>query len=264
VKKIYIFLLFFYINNYAQKNNLMDEVFPIFNVCKLLPDNKQEQCFTESLQEHIEINFLYPKSVWDLNLEAIVNVKFDIDENGKIDNIKPNANLVGVSFIQKRALNNAKQVFEIAALQIMEKLPLLTPAKINNVPTKKTFQISIKYQIPKEMSFIDVENAPILKGCEDTSGEESKTCFKQVLANHISKNFKYPRRAVRNEIEGDVFIQFSIDQYGYLIDFTTIGPSRILEDEAFRIMSLLEISKPATFNGKNIKITYALPISFRL
>ena len=114
------------------------------------------------------------------------------------------------------------------------------------------------------MSFVDVENAPILKGCEDTSGEESKTCFKQVLANHISKNFKYPRRAVRNEIEGDVFIQFSIDQYGYLIDFTTIGPSRILEDEAFRIMSLLEISKPATFNGKDIKITYALPISFRL
>lgn len=264
MKKIYIFLLLFSINNYAQKNNLIDEVFPIFSVCKLLPDNKQEQCFTESLQEHIEINFLYPKSVWDLNLEAIVNVKFDIDENGKIDNIKPNANLVGVSFIQQRALNNAKRVFEIAALQIMEKLPLLTPAKINNVPTTKTFQISIKYQIPKEMSFVDVENAPILKGCEDTSGEESKICFKQVLANHISKNFKYPRRAVKNEIEGDVFIQFSIDQYGYLIDFTTIGPSRILEDEAFRIMSLLEISKPATFNGKNIKITYALPISFKL
>ena len=68
----------------------------------------------------------------------------------------------------------------------------------------------------------------------------------------------------KNKIEGDVFIQFSIDQYGYLIDFTTIGPDRILEDEAYRIMSSLLVSKPATFNGKNVKITYGIPISFRL
>ena len=61
-----------------------------------------------------------------------------------------------------------------------------------------------------------------------------------------------------------MFIQFSIDQYGYLIDFTTIGPDRILEDEAYRIMSSLLVSKPATFNGKNVKITYGIPISFRL
>jgi protein TonB len=264
VKKIYIFLLFFNINNYAQKNNLIDEVFPIFSVCKLLPDSKQEQCFSESLQEHIETNFLYPKSAWDLNLEAIVNVKFDIDENGKINNIKPNANLVGVTFIQQRALNNAKQVFEIAALKIMEELPLLTPAKVNNIPTKKTFQISIKYQIPKELSFEEVENAPVLKGCEEKTGKESKSCFENAIAEHISENFKYPRRAIKNKIEGDVFIQFSIDQYGYLIDFTTIGPERILEDEAYRIMSSLLVSKPATFNGKNVKITYGIPISFRL
>ena len=91
--------------------------------------------------------------MWDLNLEAIVKVKFDIDENGKIDNIKPNANLVGVSFMQQRAFNNAKQVFEIAALQIMEKLPLLIPAKVDNIPTKKTFQIFLqkKYFIKKNL-----------------------------------------------------------------------------------------------------------------
>tara|TARA_A100001011_G_scaffold103206_1_gene108972 strand:- start:8444 stop:9238 length:795 start_codon:yes stop_codon:yes gene_type:complete len=264
VKKYFLLTLLISINNYAQKSEDLNDAFPVFPICKLLSNDKQEQCFNESLQEHIEKYFFYPKAAWDFNLEALVKVKFDINKNGEIDNIIPTANIVGVSFIEREAFMAAKQLFQLSAIQIMEKLPLFTPAKVDGIPTKKTFQTSIVYRIPKEMSFVDVENAPILKGCEDKTGEESKICFKQVIANHISKNFKYPRRAVKNEIEGDVFIQFSIDQYGYLIDFTTIGPNKILEDEAFRIMSTLEILKPATFNGKNIKITYALPISFRL
>ena len=264
MKKYFLLTLLICINNYAQKSEDLNEVFPVFPICELLSNDKQEQCFNETLQEHIEKYFIYPKAAWDFNLEALVKVKFDINKNGEIDNIIPTANIVGVSFIEREAFMAAKQLFQLSAIQIMEKLPLFTPAKVDGIPTKKTFQTSIVYRIPKEMSFVDVENAPILKGCEDKTGEESKICFKQVIANHISKNFKYPRRAVKNEIEGDVFIQFSIDQYGYLIDFTTIGPNKILEDEAFRIMSTLEILKPATFNGKNIKITYALPISFRL
>ena len=264
MKKYFLLTLLININNYAQKSEDLNDVFPVFPICELLSNDKQEQCFNESLQEHIEKYFFYPKAAWDFNLEALVKVKFDINKNGEIDNIIPTANIVGVSFIEREAFMAAKQLFQLSAIQIMEKLPLFTPAKVDGIPTKKTFQTSIVYRIPKEMSFVDVENAPILKGCEDKTGEESKICFKQVIANHISKNFKYPRRAVKNEIEGDVFIQFSIDQYGYLIDFTTIGPNKILEDEAFRIMSTLEILKPATFNGKNIKITYALPISFRL
>ena len=78
------------------------------------------------------------------------------------------------------------------------------------------------------------------------------------------KEFKYPRRAIKKGIEGDVFIQFSVDEYGYLINFKTIGPDRILENEAFRIMSTFKVLKPASYNGKNVKMNYEIPISFRL
>ena len=69
---------------------------------------------------------------------------------------------------------------------------------------------------------------------------------------------------MKNQIEGDVFIQFSIDEFGFLIDFTTVGPDKVLEDEAYRIMSMLKVNKPAQLNGKNVKMTYGIPISFRL
>jgi TonB family protein len=106
--------------------------------------------------------------------------------------------------------------------------------------------------------------APLLEGCEELEGDESRDCFENGVTKHISENFKYPRKALKNQIEGDVFIQFSIDEFGFLIDFTTVGPDKVLEDEAYRIMSTLRVKKPAQLNGKNVKMTYGIPISFRI
>ena len=261
--KSIIFLLLF-INNYAQTSTEKDEVFPIFPICELLPQSKLADCFSETIQEHIENKFFYPKQAWDLDLQAIVKVRFDINENGHVSNVIPKANVVGVSFRQREALNAARKLFQISALEIINSLPKFTPAKLNGIPINKTFQISIKYEIPTEASFDEVTVAPLFEGCEGLEGEESKKCFENKIKKHISENFKYPRKALKNQIEGDVFIQFSIDKFGYLIDFTTIGPNKVLEDEAFRIMSSLPIKKPAKLNGKNVKITYGLPISFKL
>ena len=73
-----------------------------------------------------------------------------------------------------------------------------------------------------------------------------------------------PRRAAKNNIEGDVFIQFEITKSGYFINFTTIGPNKILEDEAYRIMSRLPQVQPGEYLGKKVSVLYGLPISFRL
>ena len=80
----------------------------------------------------------------------------------------------------------------------------------------------------------------------------------------FNKNLKYPKRALKNGIEGDVYIQFEITYDGYFINFSTIGPDKILEDEAYRIMSKLPQVKPGEYLGKKVNILYGLPISFRL
>ena len=110
----------------------------------------------------------------------------------------------------------------------------------------------------------DIINFCEIEGCDELEGDESKECFENGVTKHISENFKYPRKALKNQIEGDVFIQFTIDEFGFLIDFTTVGPDKVLEDEAYRIMSMLKVKNPAQLNGKNVKMTYGIPISFRL
>ena len=263
--RIIVLLLIISFNNHAQiESNNLDEVYPIFPVCKLLPDNKQNQCFDESMFEHIEKNFKYPKTAWDLNLESQVRIRFNINQNGEVDNIKANAAVVGISFIEKEALKAAESMFEVAAANILRTLPKMIPAKKGGEAFDKTFQVTVEYKIPNQLDYDEIDKAPTFPGCENIEVEKSKECFEKFINNHINKNLKYPKRALKNNIEGDVFIQFEITRDGYFINFYTVGPDKILEDEAYRIMSKLPAVKPGEYLGKKVNVLYGLPISFRL
>lgn len=262
--RILILIIFTISNNHAQIGNNFGEVYPIFPICKLIPDNKQNKCFDESMFEHIEKNFSYPQTAWDLDLESLVRIRFDINEKGNVDNIIASAAVVGISFIEREALRAAESMFEVAAANIIRKLPKMSPAKKDGKPFNKTFQISVEYKIPKQLDFDEIDKAPAFPGCEDVEIGKSKECFEKYISDHINKNLKYPKRALKNNIEGDVFIQFEITRDGYFINFTTIGPNKILEDEAYRIMAKLPQVKPGEYLEKKVSIVYGLPISFRL
>lgn len=262
--RILILFILISFNNHAQIENNTDEVFPIFPICKLIPDNKQNQCFDESMFDHIEKNFKYPQTAWDLDLESLVRIRFDINENGEVDNVVANSAVVGISFIEKEALRAAESMFEVAAANLIRLLPKMTPAKKGGVPIKKTFQVAVEYKIPKQLDYDEIDKAPTFAGCEDVDIEKSKECFENYISDHINKNLRYPKRALKNNIEGDVFIQFEITRDGYFINFSTIGPNKILEDEAYRIMAKLPQVKPGEYLEKKVNVLYGLPISFRL
>jgi len=262
--RILILFLLIFFNNHAQVDKISEEVYPIFPICKLIPDNKQSQCFDESMFEHIENSFKYPQTAWDLDLESLVRIRFDINENGEVANIIAKAAVVGISFIEKEALRAAESMFEVAAANIIRSLPKMTPAKKDGVPFKKTFQVAVEYKIPKQLDYDEIDRAPTFPGCEDVEIEKSKECFEKYISDHINKNLRYPKRALNNNIEGDVFIQFEITRDGYFINFSTIGPNKILEDEAYRIMAKLPQVKPGEYLEKKVSVLYGLPISFRL
>ena len=262
--RILILFILASFNNHAQIDKVSEEVYPIFPICKLIPNDKQNQCFDESMFEHVEKNFKYPKTAWELDLESLVRIRFEINELGEVDNIVANSSVVGISFIEKEALKAAESMFEVAAANIIRSLPKMTPAKKNGEPFKKNFQISVEYRIPDQLDYDEIDTAPRFPDCEDVEPDKSKECFENYITNHIKKNFRYPKRAAKNNIEGDVFIQFEITKSGYFINFSTIGPNKILEDEAYRIMSRLPQVKPGEYLGKKVSVLFGLPISFRL
>ncbi|WP_310991310.1 energy transducer TonB [Aequorivita marina] len=108
------------------------------------------------------------------------------------------------------------------------------------------------------------EIGPVWPGCENGSAAERDNCFNQKLATHISKNFKYPPEAYKNNVEGRVIVNFIINEKGLVEVQSTSGGTKALQKEAKRnIMAMPKMAKPGMMAGKPRAIKFTVPFTFK-
>jgi protein TonB len=115
----------------------------------------------------------------------------------------------------------------------------------------------------KQVSFAVIEEIPVFKGCEEIDKNYRHDCFNLKITDHIKKNFKYPKKAQRDNIQGKVYVTFLIDKEGNVGNIKTRGAHPILQKEAYRIVSLIPKMKPGIQKGKPVMVKYGLPINFK-
>lgn len=108
----------------------------------------------------------------------------------------------------------------------------------------------------------ELSEVPVYPGCENIRNKTK--CLQENIQRHIVRNFKYPKEAKKNKIQGRVFVQFIVGTGGYVDIIKTRGPDALLEKEAQRIISLLPKFKPGILNGKPVRVPFSMPIIFRL
>ena len=104
-----------------------------------------------------------------------------------------------------------------------------------------------------EAIFSVVENEPEFPG-----GVEA-------LYKFISKNVVYPKKALKNGIEGKVVVEFVIEANGSVTKvkvFKSVNPD--LDKEAVRVVSMMPKWKPGSQGGKNVRSRFRIPINFQL
>jgi TonB family protein len=85
------------------------------------------------------------------------------------------------------------------------------------------------------------------------------------LYETIGKSLRYPAEARKRGIEGKVFVEFLIDKGGRIRDVKAIkGPDRILNEEAERVMRMMDDWTPGKVRGKPVVQRMVLPLAFRL
>lgn len=82
----------------------------------------------------------------------------------------------------------------------------------------------------------------------------------------LRDNVKYPGEARERCITGIVYISFVVDTIGNIDSVTVSKASHtLLNNEAVRVVKTMSGKwNPGSLNGKNVKVLYSLPISFKL
>ena len=97
---------------------------------------------------------------------------------------------------------------------------------------------------------------------EVSSAEQANS---EKIAQHLLKNFKWPKEGLRSKMSGRVFLQFTIDKTGQVQNLSILeGAHSSLDIQAFKILNSLTGLEPYTIDGKPIEVSRIVPINFAL
>jgi protein TonB len=98
-----------------------------------------------------------------------------------------------------------------------------------------------------------VEEMPQYPGGEDA------------LMDYVSKNVVYPSEAQEKGISGRVFVGFIVEKDGSVSNVKVLrGIGGGCDEEAVRVISGLPKWKPGKQDGKPVRVSYQMPINFKL
>lgn len=106
---------------------------PAFLSCKDAKKSEKSECFNTEMIKHIQVHFNYPEEAVENKIEGDVWVRFIIDSNGNVTNIKTLGPENG-------------ELLNEEAKRVVAKLPLFIPA------TKNGKNVSVKYGFPINFS----------------------------------------------------------------------------------------------------------------
>ena len=108
--------------------------------------------------------------------------------------------------------------------------------------------------IEEEEIFVNAEEMPTFQG-----GDLSK------FRNWVQQNVKYPQIALENGIQGNVVIKFVVEKDGKLSNIQVLqAPDKTLADAAVAVLQRSPKWKPGKQRSKPVRVTYTLPVSFKI
>lgn len=113
-----------------------------------------------------------------------------------------------------------------------------------------------------EVPFSAVDEAPSHKNCENLiSKEEKKECFSEFVNTHVKKHFNTNVEKNAELHNKRIFARFLIDTDGNVTRIQARAASKVLEEEAKRVLELLPQFIPGRQKGEVVAVPFALPIT---
>ncbi|WP_298508615.1 energy transducer TonB [uncultured Kordia sp.] len=171
--------------------------------------------------------------------------------------------------VQTKLITNEVKVVENDHKDLKETVLKTTsePVEVTSLVDVSTVEVEETVEVPEEIPFAFIEDAPIYPGCEKyKSKEKRKKCMSEKVDKLIRRKFD---SGLANELGLDegvkrINVLFIIDENGNVTGIQSRGPHPKLEREAKRVIKLLPKMEPGKQRNKNVKVKYTLPIMLKV
>lgn len=192
----------------------------------------------------------YPEEAYKIGAQGRVTLQFVISRKGDIKDVKV-------------VKSSGNELLDNEAMRVVSMSPAWTPGKVEGKPVDVLFTFPVVFQLEGEeteaageaVAFSEVEHKPTFMGNEPV--QFTKWVFGQL---------KYPEEAIKQQVEGRVTLQFTIAKDGKVKDVKVArsSGSKILDDEAVRIVSMSPQWEPGKHQGEPVDVRFTFPLVFKL
>ncbi|WP_324675410.1 TonB family protein [Hymenobacter sp. GOD-10R] len=206
----------------------------------------------------------YPEAARAAQAEGRVFIKFKLDATGKVIEARPLTAFEGTQQGKSKPRTINKQVgstLEQAATQWISAMPAWTPVSKNGAPVASsaiilpvTFRLTPSASAEKVYPYAD--QMPVFKTLTDPTD----------ILTKLQRAAKYPPMALRNKMQGDVYVYFEVNEAGALEKPEIVSSvGRELDDAVLAaVRSQHPAVAPAKQEGKPVKVFYVVPLSFHI
>jgi len=216
-------------------------------------------------------NILYPKDAQENSLQGNAVIKFTL-KNGKVSDLSTNEDLGRgcdeevmksiLSYKGFKEVENGKYLLNVAFRLSGADSEIKNEFSANPRGYKKLSQLTVTGFAPtsaisdeheKVYDFVSIEKVP------DFPGGMKK------FYEYLGKSIKYPVTAQNNNVQGKIFLSFTVEKDGELNDVQVIrGLGSGLDEEALRVIKGSPKWNPGIQNGDPVRVKYHIAVNFTL
>ncbi len=247
---------------------------PVFPGCVQQKQESKNLCFRKKVNLQIKENL----NIVDFLKRNIpvgyqtVPYSFIIDKNGNVKKIVVDANPIIAQNIKQSLMklpkfqagtNNNKTV----AVKFTDEIKFFVGKKVDNGEVKmKVGGVTIKANIPSNLTIHMVDKAPVFPGCEGKKGIPLVKCTSSKINNYIGNTINQDNLKGKNLPKGKqkFSIYFTITKKGSIADVSVQNEHKVLKDEVTRVVRSLPQMSPALFENVKVPINYRVTLTTNL
>jgi len=192
----------------------------------------------EAMKQWIDTYMYYPHSAIEKGVEGRCTVVVYVTETGAVDEVE--------------RYSVIDPALEQEAIRVCKTFPKFKPAMRNGKPVRSQLFVNVDFVLP-ELYNAKADYVPEYPGGLNA------------LMRFLYENVNYPVDAVLKKIEGQSVISFVVNISGEVEDVKVLKSSHpLLDAEAVRVCGLLKGFNPAIVDGVPVKMSYVLPVNFKL